>query len=62
MLENNRSKLKQTVAQTPVQVPSYRTMMQEPDIRFLYRFVQRYDIREKALEVLSTKLRQKNAH
>ena len=42
--------------------PSVRALARQSDIRFFYRFVQRYDLREKALEILSARLRQKQAH
>jgi len=61
MLESTRSKSKSgtRVSSKPV---TLKTMLKEPDIRFFYRFVSRYGIREKALEVLSSKLRQSRAN
>ncbi len=63
MLETNRSKSKQSDEQvTGKKLPSMKTMLKEPDIRFFYRFVSRYGIREKALQVLSAKLREQRAN
>jgi hypothetical protein len=61
MLESNRSKSKQS-GRASGKAPSFKQMLKEPDIRFFYRFVARYDIREKALEVLSAKLRAQRAN
>lgn len=63
MLETNRSKSKQSDDQNNgKKLPSMKTMLQEPDIRFFYRFVSRYGIREKALQILSAKLREQRAN
>jgi hypothetical protein len=62
MLENTRSKSKQSAGRPSSKVPSMKTMLKEADIRFFYRFVHRYGIREKALEVLNAKLRQVRAN
>ncbi len=61
MLESTRSKSKPGTRATSKAV-TLKTMLKEPDIRFFYRFVSRYGIREKALEVLNSKLRQTRAN
>ncbi len=63
MLESTRSKSKPSEDVVSLsKTLSYKTMMKEPDIRFFYRFVSRYGIREKALAVLAAKLREQRAH
>ena len=63
MLETTRSKSKPSEdVDNLSKMPSYKKMMKEPDIRFFYRFVSRYGIREKALAVLAAKLREQRAH
>ena len=61
MLESNRSKPKQS-GRASSKAPSMKQILKEPDIRFFFRFVSRYDIREKALEVLNAKLRAQRAN
>jgi hypothetical protein len=63
MLENNRSKQSPSnTGRNASKMPSYKTLLKEPDIRFFYRFVSRYGIREKALEVINAKLREQRAN
>lgn len=61
MLESLRSKSGKPSARSSKKV-SMKTLLKEDDIRFFFRFVHRYDIREKALEVLNAKLNAKKAH
>lgn len=62
MLESNRSKSKQSDVVVSTKLPSLGQLLKEPDIQFFYRFVSRYGIREKALEILTNKIRQKNSN
>lgn len=63
MLETNRSKSNKSDDNSNAKkLPSMKTLLKEPDIRFFYRFVSRYGIREKALQVLNAKLREQRAN